>query len=86
MKRYLVFGGVDYYPCGGMQDFWNDYSGEARARAAAVQLAQQGLVWSHVWDSKERKFIVAFSRGGLELSRQDTLSECCSGNPLNNSM
>ena len=59
MKRYLVFIGDVYYPFGGFDDFAGDYDGEAEAIDKAKTIKDDKYQWSHVYDTKERKEIIA---------------------------
>ncbi len=48
MKRFLVFSGYDYYPCGGWDDFLGDFDSIGEARAAAAK--EPPVYWTHVVD------------------------------------
>ncbi len=49
LKRFLVFGGDCYYPCGG----WNDFKGSFGTKKAAIKLASSfgRDDWVHVFDT-----------------------------------
>lgn len=55
MKRYLLFGGCDYYAAGGMHDFIHDFDtcGDAIAAAGGLQRSEEwsGVEWWHVYDA-----------------------------------
>ena len=56
MKRYILFGGTEYYPLGGFQDFLGSYDSDTDAMSAwdAMQLIlikePDPLEWGHVID------------------------------------
>ncbi len=56
-KRYLLFGGSEYYPEGGMLDFISDHDTVEEALDAELKWSknygkESGAdgVWSHIWD------------------------------------
>ena len=52
MKRFLIFGGSDYYPAGGWNDFRGDFDTQDLASAEALRLALAcQWDWWHVVDS-----------------------------------
>jgi len=60
MKRYLVFCGSNYYPCGGMNDFAGSYDDLEEAKSVADGYDDEfGKIedWGHVYDSFECKII-----------------------------
>lgn len=57
MKRYLVFSGDDYYPCGGMDDFEIDFDNEDEALERASTYDMEGFKWCHVYDTVKREII-----------------------------
>jgi hypothetical protein len=57
MKRYLVFAGSVYYPCGGWQDFVGFYATLEEARAEAAKRSQSSFAWSHVVDTETEEEI-----------------------------
>ena len=59
MKRYLVFIGDVYYACGGFDDFAGDYDDEEEAICKAKTIGDDKYQWAHVYDTKERKEIIA---------------------------
>ena len=58
MKRYLVFCGSTYYPCGGWDDFNSSWDTEGEAKAACKTLLKETLTktwtedWAHYVDLK----------------------------------
>ena len=44
MNRHWLFGGEQYYACGGMHDLLGVYPSVDAAKAAAVEAEQQGRV------------------------------------------
>ena len=48
MKRFLVFSGYDYYPCGGWDDFLGAFDSIEEARAAAAKEAPSN--WTQIVD------------------------------------
>jgi len=59
MKRFLIFTGDDYYPCGGFSDFdsAHDTLNEALTRYAELHLEDSPLTWGHIVDMEELKII-----------------------------
>lgn len=59
MKRYLVFGGLHYYPGGGGEDFRNDFDEleEAKLYATEFEVGREIMYWAHVWDSETKTLI-----------------------------
>lgn len=56
MKRFLLFVGDTYYPCGGWRDFKGsfDTEDEARAHAAVLKADENGYGWdwAHIVDTE----------------------------------
>jgi hypothetical protein len=50
MKRYLLFGGENYYPGGGWHDFKGSYPTREEAQAAGKALTSERYQWFHVID------------------------------------
>lgn len=49
MNRHWLFGGQQYYACGGMHDLIGIYPSIDSAKAAATEAEQQGRVeWWHI--------------------------------------
>lgn len=54
MKRYLTFGGSNYYPCGGMGDFIESFDNLEDAKQSVLNIFdwcqildnQTGTVWN----------------------------------------
>jgi len=66
MKLYLLFGGDNYYPGGGAQDFESAHEDKDRAiRAGRQFLAGTRLKWAHVFDC-DRELIVWARESGNE--------------------
>lgn len=58
MKRFLVFKGNNYYPCGGMDDFKGDYDSLKEAVFNVTQLlVVEGYeyTWGHIYDTELRQ-------------------------------
>lgn len=51
MKRYLAFGGDQYYPGGG----WDDFVGDFDSKGEAIEAAKKGNGWWHVIDRDTKK-------------------------------
>lgn len=51
MKRFLVFAGSEYYPCGGWEDFVGDYDTVEEAMAADTS-GPGPYRWCHVVDTE----------------------------------
>ena len=52
MKRYLLFSGDYYYPCGGMDDFIGDFD---TYEDAVIAVSNKVWDWAHVYDTKLKK-------------------------------
>ena len=50
MKRFLVFAGLCYYPCGGWEDFETSYTTEKEAEDACKALIEKRNDWAHYID------------------------------------
>jgi hypothetical protein len=60
MKRFLLFSGDEYYPCGGMNDFKGDYDTLDEAKDALIKIALDGDAdWGHIYDTltKEMAYV-----------------------------
>lgn len=57
MKRYWLFAGENYYPCGGMRDFKGAFDSPEEARAHPTG----GADWAHVFDSVDAKVVSTYS-------------------------
>ena len=54
MKRYLLFSGDEFYPCGG----WNDFQGEYDTVEEAKEIAEkQGDDWWQIVNFAAREII-----------------------------
>ena len=60
MKRFLMFAGQTYYPCGGVEDLQGDYNDIEEAKAAAEA---SHFDWAQVFDTGTDTFI-EWERGG----------------------
>lgn len=55
MKRYLLFTGIKFYPCGGMCDFAGDYDTKEEAmQVFEREPGMTGYQWAHVYDTLYR--------------------------------
>lgn len=54
MKRYMIFGGEAYYPCGGMLDFIKDFNS---LMACKYYIRNRDYDWIHIFDTKEGRII-----------------------------
>lgn len=54
MKRYMLFGGSEYYPLGGFNDFLGAFNSKEDALSEAIR---QDCDWYHVIDSVEMKCV-----------------------------
>ena len=54
MKRFLLFGGDCYYPCGGWDDFVSDFETLHDAEAAVEQLPED---WHQIVDTKGMRIV-----------------------------
>ena len=73
MKRYLVFFGANYYPCGGMYDFLNDFDTIEECKKAIDDKIKEDFnqwdsleehikyqweySWAHIYDTETREEI-----------------------------
>lgn len=72
MKRYLLFGGADYYPGGGMNDFMGDYDTIEEAQAAVgpyektvdgTELHYQvSYDWADIWEMPELVNVASYRK------------------------
>ena len=55
LKRFLVFGGDNYYPCGG----WNDFQGSYETYELALKWATASPSgdWWHIVDSETGEMV-----------------------------
>lgn len=51
MRRYLLFGGADYYPLGGWNDFVGSYNTYEEAYEHKKLGRSQGYEWTHIVDT-----------------------------------
>lgn len=66
MDRYLVFGGTNYYPSGGMNDFKRSFASFEMALGYSRAIVDlDSTSWSHVYDLNEKK-IVAENKSSKE--------------------
>lgn len=56
-KRYIVFAGSDYYPCGGCLDKELSTDLLDEAVAFATKQSMEEYKWSHVYDVFEEKIV-----------------------------
>jgi hypothetical protein len=64
MKRYLVFAGDDYYPCGGWDDFvgsWETIEEVREAMNGRLKIPGDGWQWWHAVDTRSPSFEVTLS-------------------------
>lgn len=64
MQRFLLFGGRDYYPQGGFNDFIGSSSDLETAKHSAHTIPEKfgefnGL-WAHIVDTETSKIVAAF--------------------------
>lgn len=52
MKRYLLFAGDCYYPCGGWSDFRGSFDNLDEARELAMKDHDPGWDWFHIVDTQ----------------------------------
>ncbi len=61
MKRFLLFGGYQYYPSGGMRDLRGDFDTLEEAEKAATRgesmIAESGYDWWHVLDTETMEVV-----------------------------
>lgn len=61
MKRFMLFAGENYYPCGGMEDFKGSFDTYEEAeeyvntKNKGVQMDGWGWDWAHVYDTETQK-------------------------------
>jgi hypothetical protein len=60
MLHYFVFKGSDYYPRGGMEDFYKAFINQDDAIRCALALTAWETDWSHVYDSITHEIIAKF--------------------------
>lgn len=65
-KRYLLFGGYDYYPSGGWNDYFGDFDSISDAKDELVKRSGKGYPfaydWWHIVDSDKREIVLDQSR------------------------
>lgn len=67
MKRYLLFGGDNYYPAGG----WKDIKGQFDHKVDALKAASKGCFdWWHVVDSTIGQIVTSSD----EIERKEDVS------------
>ncbi len=62
MKRYLLFAGDMYYPCGGWEDFKDDFDTVEEAREGVRSLRRNpwgGPDWWDIIDTKAMKRVAS---------------------------
>jgi hypothetical protein len=59
MKRYMLFKGAEFYPCGGMYDFVRAFEDKDEAVSDAFYI--DAYEWAHVYDIEEQEII--FKKG-----------------------
>lgn len=57
MARYLVFSGIKYYAVGGANDLVDSFDKEEEAVLRAKEVDPNADQWSHVYDTKENRFV-----------------------------
>ena len=73
MKRYLLFGGDDYYPAGGWGDFLGDFDSVPDAVAAAASHPMKPQ-WAEVVDTETMATVTEATRPCVRgYVRMDTL-------------
>lgn len=89
MKRYWLFGGIQYYPSGGFEDFKKSYDTLDRALNEARHLEfnyidypnqSDYLAWFQVFDSETREIVASegnfFGNSSLEERQFNVIKEC----------
>lgn len=81
MKRYLVFKGAVYYPCGGMEDFVADFDFLIDAKQSLGDVTD--YEWGHIYDVLRKQIVynpddhkLARSQGIDAYTRGKTSLEC----------
>lgn len=73
LKRFLVFKGDDYYPSGGMRDFYTDYDTQEEALAELMTLPVDHCgSWAHVYDQVIGEQVKRFKSYHKEPWTEDT--------------
>lgn len=62
MKRYLVFGGTNYYPEGG----WDDFFGSADSMLEAVTMVAKEMIGDEWWQIVDTTTGEIVDRGSRE--------------------
>jgi len=70
MKKYLLFSGVSYYPCGGFSDFMGDFLSIEDAKLCEAP-TKKTHDWAHIVDT-ETMMIVLMKR----IWTEDDLNSC----------
>jgi len=65
MKRFLLFSSDLYYPCGGFDDFINDFDDLDDAKRQA-QKCKKEWNWCHVVDGKIKEIVYRAEGDGEE--------------------
>ena len=68
-SRFLIFAGSDYYPRGGMEDFWDSEVTKYRAEKCAREAIEspdldtpESNRWAHVYDCDKHEIVARFTR------------------------
>ncbi len=76
MKRYLIFAGSEFYPSGGMYDYYTSTDDKEHAVVCACDrlgekteqtpIMYGGMIidWAHVYDMEQGKVIFRIANGG----------------------
>jgi len=62
---YLLFAGEDYYPSGGMQDYWGTFDTIDKAKEHYDRLIKENRAtdpWGEIYDDKLKKSVLTKSR------------------------
>lgn len=58
LKRFLVFMGSEYYPCGGWLDFKGDFASIDEAKSFILNGENDwALNWAQIFDTETRKIV-----------------------------
>lgn len=57
MRNYLVFRGLNYYPKGGMDDFYRSFDSLHLAIQYYNKYTMNESKWAHVYSLKDKKIV-----------------------------
>lgn len=72
MKRFVIFGGSNWYPSGGGYDYLSEHDSLDEALTAlptpSTLEASWSCAWTHVWDAETRQMVRSFREAPVKNS------------------